>query len=496
MSKKNVIAIDLGASSGRLISGSFDGKKISLKEQFRFSNQPIALLGSLYWNHLKIFQEIKYGLSIAEKDLEEIASMSVDTWGVDYGCIDHLGKVINTPYSYRDPRAGNYKELFEQQFSSREIFFETGVQLDVIDSIMQLFADLQEYPYLKEEIGKILFMPNLIEYFFSGKKVNEFTIASTSGLLNSQTRDFSSFIFDKLGFERSWFGEVQEKSTVLGKILPQIQKELGLTSEIEVVSGVGHDTAAAVLALPVREENNNETAFISCGTWSIVGAQTKAPVVNDAVFSSGLTNEGCYGGSNRLLKNITGLWIIQELQKEWSYQGEMVGFDSMVDLAVEAGPAKSYINPNYATFSAPGGMEQKVIDFIKKTEQPLPESRGELLRIIYESLALSYAKTIQIIEENTGYDIKTIYMFGGGIQNKLLVNLTADYTQKIIQTGPVEASVMGNIISQLLALGLIEEKDRIEVLKNSFVSRRIEPNVVKKDIQAARSTFEKISQID
>lgn len=496
MSKKNVIAIDLGASSGRLISGSFDGEKIDLKEQFRFSNQPISLTGSLYWDYLKIFQEIKYGLSIAEKDLKEITSMSVDTWGVDYGCIDHFGKVINTPYSYRDQRAMNHKKEFEQQIPLEKLFFETGVQPDTIDSVIQLFADLAERPYLKKEIDTILFMPNLVEYFFSGKKINEFTIASTGGVLNKETREISSAIFEKLNFDLSWFGKIQKGGMILGGILPQIQKELGLVSDIEVISGVGHDTAAAVLALPIAKEEKKETAFISCGTWSIVGAQTKNSIVTEEVYSAGLTNEGCYDGSNRLLKNITGLWIIQELQKEWSYQGKMIDFGSMVDLAVEASSAKSYINPNCPTFSTPGDMEQKIIDFIKKTGQPLPKNRGEILRTVYESLALSYAETIRIIETNTGNEIKTIYIFGGGSQNELLINLTADYTQKDIQTGPVEASVMGNIISQLITLGLIDEKDRIEVLKNSFASRRIVPNVAKKDIQSAQSTFEKISQID
>ncbi|MGO2891665.1 MAG: rhamnulokinase [Enterococcus devriesei] len=494
MPEKNVIAIDLGASSGRLISGSFDGGKIALKEQFRFSNQPINLMDSLYWDHLKLFQSIKYGLSIAEKDLQTIESLSVDTWGVDYGFIDHLGKVINAPHSYRDGRSTRHQKEFEQQFPPEEYFFATGVQPDTIDSVMQLFADFKERPYLKNEIDSILFMPNLIEYFFSQEKVNEFTIASTSGLLDGQTRELSSEVFEKLAFEPRWFGEIQKKGRILGKLLPQIRKELGLHSEIEVISGVGHDTAAAVLALPIKEEEKFESGFISCGTWSIVGTQTDLPIVTKQAFEAGLTNEGCYDGGNRLLKNITGLWIVQELQKEWSYQGEMVDFGKMAELAAAAGPAKSYINPNYAAFANPGEMEQKIKDFLRLTGQALPKDRGELLRIIYESLALSYTQTIRLLEENTGKILQRIFMFGGGIQNDLLVQLTADYTQKTIQTGPVEASVTGNIISQLMTLKLLEEKDRVAVLKNSFESQTIQPQLAAKEAASATAAFEKIAE--
>lgn len=477
MVEKNVIAIDLGASSGRLISGTYfsDKKKIELNEQFRFSNQPIHLTRSFYWDYLKIFQEIKYGLSMSEKNLDNISSISVDTWGVDYGLIDGNGKVISTPFSYRDGRAADFQDQFFEKMNKEEIFLETGTQPDSIISALQLYADLTERPYLKNVIHKILFMPNLFEFFFTGKAENEFTIASTSGLLCNQNGNPSEKMLKELTLNPEWLGSIRKNGSVLASVLPEIKKEVGLTSDIKVVNGAGHDTGAAILALPIEKSQKSQAAFISCGTWSIVGTQTQKPVVTKKAFDAGLTNEGCFDGENRLLKNITGLWVIQELQKEWSYKGEVVSFDKMVQLAREAGPAKSWISVKDPSFGTPDDMEQKIINYLKKTTQYIPQTKGELIRIAYESLALSYAETIDELEQVTGNTINTVYMFGGGIQNKLLVQLAANYTQKRIVTGPIEASVTGNVISQLLTLGIITENDRLDVLTNSFVSDEYVP---------------------
>jgi len=476
MAAKNLIAVDLGASSGRLISGTFDQGKIVLKEQFRFSNQPIEINGSLYWDYLKIIQEIKYGLSIAEKDLGQIESLSVDTWGVDYGLLDQEGELVRTPHSYRDARTTKTEDQFNRVFSTQALFEQTGVQKNVINTINQLFAEFNQRPYLRKQVANILLMPNLIEYFLSGVKSNEFTIASTSGLLDQKSQQLQPDILKQLGLKASMFGEISRQGAVLGPILPAIKNEVGLKSEIQIINAVGHDTAAAVLALPIEKQNQHQTAFISCGTWSIVGIQTDVPVINELVVEQGLTNEGCFGGGNRLLSNITGLWIVQELQKEWSFQGEMIPYTDMVDLAKEAADISSFINPQAPEFISPGNMAAKVEQFLTRTHQEQPKTKGELLKVIYQSLALSYAQTIQLLEQCSQTTIQSVYMFGGGIQNDYLVQLTADYTQKTIVIGPVEASVMGNILGQLIVAQQISEQDRMAILQHSFSEKRVRPS--------------------
>ncbi|AKP67533.1 rhamnulokinase [Companilactobacillus ginsenosidimutans] len=492
--KHNVIAVDLGASSGRIISSSLENGKLELKEQFRFSNQPINITNSLYWDYLKIFQEIKYGLAIAQRDLEKIDSLSVDTWGVDYGFVGNDGNMLATPHSYRDTRTKKYSDALHEKVSPQEMFEQSGIQPDLINSNYQLFADMNLHPYLKNEVSHIMFMPNLVEYFFSGIESNEYTIASTSGLLDGETRELSTEVLDQLGLKKEWFGEISKGGKVLGKILPEISKEMHLDPDIQVINGIGHDTGAAVYSLPMTGSERKNAAFISCGTWSIVGQQTASPVISSDAFEAGLTNEGCFDGSNRLLKNITGLWIVQELQKEWSFKGEMVEFGEMVKQAENAEHIGSYINPNAACFSEPSDMEERIIEFLKKTNQRLPQSRGELLLIVFESLALSYHQTIIELEKATNESIDTIYMFGGGTKNSLLVQLTADFCQTNVVIGPTEASVLGNVLSQYKTLGLIKDEDeRIDILNNSFESKCVTPQKLNSiNLDERSRDFEKI----
>lgn len=468
MKTANIIAVDLGASSGRIISGQFDGESIRLKEQFRFSNNPVNINERLYWDYLKIFQEIKYGLSIAMKDLRSIDSMSVDTWGVDYGLLTKRGELLFGPHSYRDTRTAPFEEAMLNLITAKRLFKETGNIPAKINTNLQVYSDVERYPFIRDEVDCLLMMPNLIEYFFSGVKKNEFTIASTTGLLDAKTRQWNKSVLYSLGIPQKWFGDVTNGGVDLGPIQKSISEELQVSSKMRVISGVGHDTAAALLALPLTDGDRLSTAFISCGTWSIAGKQTNNPVISDEAFKMGLTNEGCFDGSNRILQNLTGLWIIQELQKEWSYKGEVVSFGKMQTEAENSKKIKSYIDPNDDSFSEPGRMEEKIYDFLKKTNQKLPDTRGQLIRIVIESLALSYKNIINNLEKVTGEKIDTIHMFGGGIQNGLLVQLTADFTKRNVVTGPIEASVMGNIIAQLQVLGKVAAYNRQKILKNSF----------------------------
>lgn len=491
MAITNLIAVDLGASSGRLISGQFDGDQIHLKEQFRFSNQPVAVNGHLYWDYLKIFQEIKYGLAIARRDLGRIDGMSIDTWGVDYGILSQRGELLFAPHSYRDSRTDAVKKAFYQRMSPCKLFLETGNQAAMINTNVQLFADVTRYPFLLTEGADVLMMPNLIGYFFTGVKQTDFTIASTSGLLDVANRDWDEAVLHKLGIPRSWFGQLVTGGAVLGPLRPEIQAELQLNEEMQVINGVGHDTAAAVLALPLTPEDWQQTAFISCGTWSIIGRKTVKPIVSLAAADAGLTNEGCFDGSNRLLQNVTGLWIVQELQREWSYQGEMVDFGKMTAEAQAAQSLHSYIDPNHPLFTGPSRMEEKIEAFLHQTGQPVPQSRGQLVRTVLESLAMTYRQTIFNLEQGAEMPLTKIHMFGGGIQNQLLVQLTADLTQMPVSAGPIEASVTGNIVSQLLVLKKLAPEDVAATMKQSYTVAMIQPQVVP-DLDAQFKAFQQM----
>ncbi|WP_179394035.1 rhamnulokinase [Lacticaseibacillus absianus] len=475
MTPKHLIAIDLGASSGRLISGTFDGRTLTTAPQFRFSNQPVEQNGRRYWDVLKLYQEIKYGLNLASQALGRLDSLAVDTWGVDYGLVSARDELLMAPHSYRDTRAVPYAQQFEAKLPAATQFAQTGNFPAAINSNLQLFADLQRHPFLSDAVAQVLFMPGLVSWFLSGQAVNEYTIASTSGLLNATTRQWDHALMAELGIPHQWFTPVSLGGVDLGPILPEIAQERQLNPDLRVIAGAGHDTAAALLGLPIDPAAREDVAFISSGTWSIVGRQTARPVLSGAAFDHGLTNEGTFDGGNRLLKNVTGLWIVQQLQAEWSYQGAVVTYAEMAAEAAAVSDNHSYIDPNDPWFSEPGQMVQRITDYLDLTQQARPRSRGHLLRIVYESLALAYRQTLDQLAAATGKPIQVVHLFGGGIQNQLLVQLTADFTQREIVAGPVEASVMGNLVSQLLVEAHLDPAEAVAVLRASFTVERVQP---------------------
>lgn len=478
MEKVNVIAVDLGASSGRVISGQFDGKQIKLKEQYRFSNHPVEINDRLNWDYLKIFQEVKRGLALTMRDLGHLDSLSVDTWGVDYGLLTKEGEVLFAPHCYRDSRTAPYEAEFAERLPAKQLFRMTGNAPDRINTNLQVFADLQRAPFLKRTVDQLLMMPSLIEYFFSGIKQNEFTIASTTGLLDVRTKNWNTKVLNRLEIPAEWFADVVIGGADLGPIRQAISEEIKVSAEMRVISGVGHDTAAALMALPLNEAERKQTAFISCGTWSIVGLQNDQPIISEVAFEMGLTNEGCFDGSNRVLKNITGLWVIQELQKEWTYTGVEISFAKMQDEAAKAYSINSFIDLADVRFAEPGQMEEKIVAFLKENHQTLPKNRGQLIRVVLESLAFSYRQVIEKLEKLTGTSLQKVHMFGGGIQNQLLVQLTADFTQRKVVTGPVEASVLGNVVAQLKVLGKITDPVKLDVLANTVDVQDFNPTEI------------------
>ena len=464
MDAVKVLAIDLGASSGRLMQAVFDGSSLQLSEVHRFKNEPVTINDGLYWNLLHLFDEIKKGIHKASQDMIPIQSISVDTWGVDYAYLDKSGDLLYQPHCYRDNRMGRYEDALYQLLDKYELFEETGVQPSTINTLTQLYADLQEKPHLVETAQRVLFMPDLINYLLSGVLTNEYTISSTSGLLNSQTQTWSDKVFDTLGIPKHWFGDITKGGAVLRELSPRITQALRI-EPFQVVTGAGHDTASAVLAIPYVDEQ--PAAFISCGTWSLVGIEADQPVITREAFEAGVTNEGCFDGKYRILKNTTGLWILQELQRDWRLRGEEISFAEMTQLAREATHTNAWIQPNEAVFASPGDMEAKILEQCRITGQPVPQTKGEVVRVVLESLALAYRETIEQLEQLTNQKIARIQMVGGGIQNTLLCQLTADYTGREVVAGPIEGSALGNVLAQLWTLKQVTSRQECVALVKS-----------------------------
>lgn len=451
-----LLAFDLGASSGRVMLGIYDGESIRVEEVHRFPNIPVQIGGHLYWDVLRLYHEMKQGLRKAARDQGELMSLSVDTWGVDYGFLDKNGQLLYSPHHYRDQRMAVYASGLEMLLPPEEQFQLTGNQSSLINTVYQWFADLQGNPGLRENAHTLLMMPDLFNYLFSGVARAERTIWSTSGLLTADSSEPSLEVLARLKLPSTLIPKLISAGTVIGTVVPTLQEELD-TGPLKVIAGASHDTASAVASLPYLDKA--PAAFISCGTWSLVGMETEEPIVTDEARACGFTNESCFGNTNRLLKNINGLWILQETQRKWAEEGEPIAHAEAVELAMSLDRSTAItasIDPNDPLFSTPGDMPGRIEEYCARTGQQAPRTKAEIIRTILESLALSYARSIKELEILTGQIIERIHMVGGGIQNELLCQLTADAIGKEIVAGPVEASAIGNIAVQLAALDVIE----------------------------------------
>ncbi|WP_340025334.1 rhamnulokinase family protein [Paenibacillus sp. FSL K6-1096] len=472
-----LLAMDLGASSGRVMLGSYDGERIAVEEIHRFPNQPVQLQGHLYWDVLRLFHEMKQGIRQAAKVQGTIASLSVDTWGVDYGFIDRGGQLLYAPHHYRDQRTEASAAALEALLPKEEQFRLTGNQPARINTVYQLYADLQASPWIRETADKMLMMPDLFHYLFSGAVYAEQTIWSTGGLLTADSAQPAVEVLNRLGLPAELIPELVPAGTVVGTLLPALQEELG-TGPLKVIAGASHDTASAVASVPYISGQGQDAAFISCGTWSLVGMESEWPVITDQALELGFTNEACFGGTNRLLKNTTGLWLLQESQRGWAEAGEPVSHQEAVELArsiMKTGYAAPTIDPNDELFSTPGDMPGRIAVYCARTRQPVPQSKAEMILTILSSLAASYAKTLRELEQLTGRTIRTVHMVGGGIQNELLCQLTADAAGKEVAAGPVEASAIGNIAVQLAALGEVEASGIRALVARSYAFTRYYP---------------------
>lgn len=473
----NFLAFDLGASSGRAVVGQFDGNRLSLHEAHRFANGPTRLLDSLHWDALALFSEMKTGLAKAASQFNgNIAALGVDTWGVDFGLLDRRGELIGNPYHYRDSRTDGQVEEAFKLVPREEIFQQTGIQFMQLNSLFQLFAMAQQNSPLFDIAETLLFMPDLFNYWFTGCKTAEYTIASTSQAYNMQENRWATELLAKLGIPSHIFMEVIPPGTNLGPLLPHLLEETGLRGEVPVIAPGCHDTASAVAAVPVSADDAGRYAYISSGTWSLLGAETIAPVINPTSLKYNFTNEGGVQNTIRLLKNLDGLWLVQECRRVWAQQGKNYSFAQLTDMAAAAPAFTALVDPDDSLFLAPGDMGERMAEFCRRTGQPAPQDEGTIVRAFLESLALKYRWVLDRLEELVGHSIEVVHIVGGGTQNKLLNQFAADATGRRVVTGPIEATAIGNILLQMLAVGQISSlAEGREVVKRSFPVEVYEP---------------------
>jgi rhamnulokinase len=449
---------------------SFDGEFLKIEEIHRFPNQPVQLTNHFYWDILRIVQEMKFAITKSlQKGHNDVASLAVDTWGVDFGLLSSEGELLANPYSYRDPVHSEGLKGVLKHTSKEELFRRSGIEPSSINTICQLYGIKMRRPDLLEQADTLLFTPNLISYFFSGVKANEFTISTTSQLYHFKNKDWDFELINQLNLPTKMFREITKPGTILGPTLESINKELRM-KPVKVINVAGHDTASALAALPIESSN---AAFMSCGTWVLMGVKVKEPITSEKALSWGFTNEGTLDQEYRLQKNNMGLWLIQQCRAVWERDGDSLSYEEENQLVKEAQPFRSFINPDDPSFLHPKNMPAQIQEYCQKTGQKVPETKGEFLRCILESLTLKYRWVLERLEHLTDTSIDEIHMGGGGIQNHLLCQFTANATKRLVHAGPVEASTIGNSIAQYLALGEISDlKEAREIVKRSF-SRKV-----------------------
>jgi rhamnulokinase len=450
MPKKVFIAVDLGAGSGRVLVGKTDLEKLYLEEMHRFDNPGTDLPGGSFWNVLGLHREILEGIRKAvELYGERVVSVGIDTWGCDHGLLDGQGRLLGLPHQYRDPRSLGMAGEAEKRLGQARIYAETGIMPAFYNTSEHLLAEVVRGGTALANAEHLLFTPDLLSYWLCGKMANERTIASTSQLLDPRAGDWSDVIISGLGLPRKIFGEVVPPGTVLGELRPEVARGIGREG-IRVVATASHDTAAAVAGIPATEKGH---LWISSGTWSIMGVELDAPVLTEEARLAGFGNELGVEGTVRFLKNISGLWLIQECRRQWALDGEDLDYAALAALAEEADPFKAFIDPDDPSFSSPGGMPAKIQAYCERTGQHVPKKKGTILRIATESLALKYRVVFEKLRRLTGREFSRVHMGGGGIQNSMLTQATADALGIEVLAGPVEATSCGNIITQMVATG-------------------------------------------
>lgn len=483
------LAFDIGASSGRAIVGLLKENNLELEEIHRFDNGMIYQNGHYHWNVYQLFEELKVGLKkcVTKYNIQP-KSIGIDTWGVDFGLLNKEGDLLGLPFAYRDSITDGAPERLKRIITKEKLYTLTGLQEMQFNSIYQLFA-LQENKYsCLNEVKDLLFMPDLLSYFFSGEKKNEYTIASTSQLLNAQKRNWEEELFSAIGIDKRIVQDLVEPGSVIGNLLPNICSETG-SECIPVIAVASHDTASAVISAPA---NSNNWAYLSSGTWSLMGVETQSPQTKGKAQELNFTNEGGAEGSIRLLKNIIGMWLIQECRRAWTKENEYT-WPEMVELAKGAKPFKYLINPDNAMFLNPDDMPLAIQDYCEKTGQGRPTSHAEIIRAIYDSLALKYKSVLNQLQEVTGEKISTLHIVGGGSNNLFLNQLSADICGIEVISGPTEATAIGNIMIQAKADAQVKDLSEIRsVIRRSFDVKVFTPTIDTEGIDTIYNLFKSL----
>lgn len=484
----DLLAFDLGAESGRALLGRFDGDRLTLDDVHRFPNTPVRTPDGLQWDVLRLWGEIKQGIALARQQSgANLRSLGLDTWGVDFGLLDRTGALIGNPYHYRDSRTDGRMDAAFAHVPRADIFAQTGIQFMPINTLYQLVALVQQQAPALEIAQTFLTIPDLFNYWLTGRKVCEFSNATTTQCYNPIQRQWALPMLDALGIPTHIFPEIVQPGALLGALLPGVAAEVGLGEGLPVIAPACHDTGSAVAAAPAA---GADFAWISSGTWSIVGAEVPDAVVNEQSLAFNFTNEGGVNHTFRLSKNVAGLWIVQECRRAWARQGADHSYAELTALAAQASPFQALIDPDDLRFlkpSEPGDeMPDRVRSLCRETGQPIPESKGEVIRCVLESLSLKYRWVLEKLETLLGRRLNPIHIVGGGTQNGLLCQFTADATGRQVVAGPVEATAIGNLIVQAMALGLVSSLAQgRELVRRSFEVTTYEPATARDAWEAA-----------
>jgi len=470
---KHVLALDYGASSGRAILGSFDGSRLSLEEIHRFSNDPVMVGNSLYWDILRLYHEMKQGIMKGcQKVNGNISSIGIDTWGVDFGLLDSSDVLLGNPFHYRDSRTDGMIEEALKKVSRSEIYRNTGIAFQKFNTLYQLLAMVKDRSSLLEKAETLLFIPDLLAFFLTGQKSCEFTIASTSQMLLAGRGTWAYDMLNELGIPVEILPEIIDAGSFSGTLQKSVQDELGVKG-IPVIAVASHDTGSAVISVPME---SSDDAYISSGTWSLLGTECEKPVINDTTLNLNYTNEGGIYRTVRLLKNIMGLWVYQECRRAWKKEGISISYDEMDAMADAAKPFQAFIDVDDESFYSPGNMPEKVVAYCEKTGQTAPSDMGGIIRVVMESLALKYRSAVEGLEKITGKKVPALHIVGGGCKNTMLSQFTANLLNRPVTAGPVEATALGNILAQLIALKEVDDLQQARSLvKSSFPTDEYTP---------------------
>lgn len=490
MTKHHFLAFDLGATSGRSILATVDSGKMVMKELTRFPNLLLQVQGKYYWNIFSLYEALKAGMEAAAKENVTIEGIGIDTWGVDFVYIGEDGSILNLPRAYRDPYTDGMPEEYFKIISRKEVYDLTGIQIMTFNSLFQLFAAKRENSSAQKAAKSVLFMPDALSYLLTGKKVCEYTIASTSQILNPRTKKFENRLLEAAGVDPSLMQEIIMPGTIIGELSDELAKETGL-DKVPVIAVAGHDTASAVAAVPADDE---KFAYLSSGTWSLMGIEVKDPIITEESFLMNYTNEGGVDGTTRFLKNITGMWLLEQCRKEWEKQGKSYTYPEIVRMAETAAGFQSFVDSDDASFAHPESMIKAIADYCNRTGQKAPETDAQYIRCIFESLALKYKYVLEKLKQLAPFPIEKLHVIGGGAQNKLLNQFTANSIGIPVVAGPSEATAIGNIMMQAKAIGIVNSLQEMRSVIKASVTPDVYTPANKEEWEKAYEKFITIIQ--